>query len=253
MIRAFPFLLGKGVPAHLLRGTGMANTYVLGGGRKGGLTVVDPGAASAAPAVLDFVTQGLRRRPADVTEVVVTHLHCDHIGGVAELAGATGASVSMSKASRPYLEGKARMRWAPVGRWLEMMALHRETEFTLPSLLDLWRMPWTGSPLARRHRAPFRVSRWLDDGQTVGGGWRVIASPGHTDDSICLHHPKARALVSGDVILGVAGAAKFNPFFAYDAEQRASEKRLLRLKAARVLPGHGLPVLSGGILVEGDP
>ena len=244
--RSFPFLLGRGAPAHLLRGSGMANTYVLGSGR---LVVVDPGAASSADAVLDFVTQELGRRPADIAEIVVTHLHCDHIGGVARLAGASGARVAMSRRARPYVEGRARMRWAPLSRWLEMVALYRETEFTMPSLGDIVRMPWAGSPLARRHGLPFRVDRWIADREPIvaAPGWRVVPAAGHTDDSICLHHAKARALVSGDAVLGVAGKARFNPFFAHDEAQRRSERTLLALGARRVLPGHGLPVLRGGI------
>ena len=246
-MKAFLFLLGRRAPAHLLRGTGMANTYVLGTGSR--LVVVDPGAASSAGAVLDFVTQELGRRASDISEIVVTHLHCDHIGGVAALAGESGARVAMSVRARPYVEGTKRMRWAPIHRWMEMMTLYRQTDFTLPSFGDIVRMPWAGSPLARRHGLPFRVTRWLEDREPLGdaAGWRVVASPGHTDDSICLHHGKAKALVSGDVVLGVAGKACFNPFYAFDEDQPRSERRLLKLAAERVLPGHGVPVLEGGI------
>ena len=249
-VKAFPFLLGRGIPAHLLRGTGMANTYVLGA-RRGGLVVVDPGAASSADAVLEFVTQELGARATDIREIVVTHLHCDHIGGVERLSAESGAPVAMSVHAKPYVEGKKRMKWAPLSRWLEMVSMYRETEFTMPSLGDLVRMPWAGSPLARTHALPFRVSRWLADREPVAAGWRVVASPGHTDDSICLHHAKGKAIVTGDVVLGVAGRACFNPFFAFEDEQPRTEKRLLKLRARRVLPGHGLPVLDRGIEQSG--
>ena len=243
-IRFFPHALGRDSQVHLLRGTGMANTYVLGSKR---LVVVDPGAASTAEAVLDFVTQELKRKPADVAEIVVTHLHCDHIGGVADLADATGAKVALARAAKGYVDGTRRMRWAPIGRWLRMMALWRGTEFSLPSIGDLYAMPWSGSPLARRHLTPFRVSRWLADGEPLVSGdaalrWKVVSSPGHTDDSICLHDAKAHALITGDVVLGVSGRAVFNPFFAFDEEQRRTERRLKGLRVKRVFPGHGLPV-----------
>ena len=128
-----------------------------------------------------------------------------------------------------------------------MISLWRGTEFSLPSFTDLARMPWTGSPLARRHVVPFRVGRWLSDGDPLASGdpalrWRVLASPGHTDDSICLHDAKGRALLSGDVVLGVFGRAVFNPFFAFDEDQARTERRLKALKVRRVFPGHGLPV-----------
>src|SRR5579859_1835633 len=217
-------LLGKGgPPAHLLR-TGMANTYVLGRRR---LVVVDPGAASSAGLVLDFVTQELGRKPADVSEIVVTHLHCDHIGGVAELAEATGAKVAMGRAARRYVEEGQAMRWAPLSRWLAMVALWRGTDFRVPAFGDLVRMPWTGSPLSRRHHTPFRVTRWLEDGEPVAAeGWRVVSAPGHTDDSICLWAGQGRALISGDVVLGVHGRPLFNPFFAFDEAMSRTRARL---------------------------
>jgi len=228
---------------HLLRGTGMSNTYVMGKRR---LVVVDPGAASSAQSVLDFVTQELGKKPADIREIVVTHLHCDHIGGVAELADATGAKVALSEAARGYVEGWKRMPWAPIAGWMEMVSMWKGTEFTLPTLRDMVHMPWVGSPLARRHTPPFRVSRWLKDGEPLSKGegsrWTVLATPGHTDDSICLWDRRAKALVSGDVVLGFSGKAVFNPFFAFDREKLASERRLKKLNVRRVFPGHGMPV-----------
>jgi hydroxyacylglutathione hydrolase len=246
-VRVFPDVLGRQSRVHLVRGTGMANTYVLGSRR---LVVVDPGAASSAAAVLDFVTQELHRKASDIAEIVVTHLHCDHIGGVADLADATGAKVAISKAAKGYVQGTRTMRWAPVVRWLRMMAMWRGTEFSLPSLVDLARMPWAGSPLARRHTTPFRVSRWLSDGEPLVAGddtlrWKIVGAPGHTDDSICLFDRKTRSLLTGDVVLGVSGRAVFNPFFAWDREQAETETRLKRLAPRFVFPGHGMPVVDG--------
>ncbi|HVO30007.1 MAG TPA: MBL fold metallo-hydrolase [bacterium] len=244
---AHPFVLGRDSHVHLLRGTGMANTYVLGKKR---LVVVDPGAASSAEAVLDFVTQELRRTPADIREIVVTHLHCDHIGGVADLADATGATVALSREAKGYVDGSRRMRWGPLDRWLKMVAMWRGTEFSVPSLADLYRMPWAGSPLTRRHAVPFRVGRWLADREPLVPGdstlrWKVVASPGHTDDSICLHDAKAGSILTGDVVLGFYGRARFNPFYAFDEHVEATTKKLLRLRVRRVFPGHGQPVTGG--------
>lgn len=250
-ITAHPHVLGRDSHVHLLRGTGMANTYVLGRTR---LVVVDPGAASTADAVLDFVTQELGRKAADVHEIVVTHLHCDHIGGVGDLAAATGAGIALSREAKGYIDGTKKMRWGPIDRWLKMLAMWRGTEFSMPSLADVYRMPWAGSPLARRHYVPFRVTRWLSDREPLATGdpslrWKVVAAPGHTDDSICLYDARGKAILTGDVVLGFDGRAVFNPFYAFDEHVEATTKKLTGLRVGKVFPGHGRPV-HGGIVAK---
>jgi glyoxylase-like metal-dependent hydrolase (beta-lactamase superfamily II) len=60
--------------------------------------VVDPGDA-AAQLRLELATMR-----ASCAGILVTHSHWDHIGGVADLAEATGAPVSMSALEAPVLE-----------------------------------------------------------------------------------------------------------------------------------------------------
>lgn len=77
---------------------------------------------------------------------------------------------------------------------------------------------------------------------------QVMATPGHTADSVCLHLPRDGALLTGDTILGEGSSliawpdGRLGPYLA-------SLKRLRDLAAAgaslTLLPGHGPLVLWG--------
>jgi glyoxylase-like metal-dependent hydrolase (beta-lactamase superfamily II) len=62
-----------------------------------GITMVDAGLQRSFPRI-EKAIRGIGRRPEDVTDIVVTHLHADHTGGLAEARAATGARVWMHPA-----------------------------------------------------------------------------------------------------------------------------------------------------------
>ncbi len=112
----------------------------------------------------------------------------------------------------------------------------------------------TGAPVAAADPA-HRHGRGADDGSLgpgdvlTGAGCelRVVASPGHTADSVCLLLPADGALLTGDTVLGrgttvIAGDGSLADYLATLDRLRAlaGSERL-----ATLLPGHG-PVL-------GDP
>jgi hydroxyacylglutathione hydrolase len=74
------------------------NGYVVrASGASKDAVVVDPG-GNAADLSLELTRLG-----ADCTAILVTHTHYDHIGGVADLAEATGAPVYISELEAPVL------------------------------------------------------------------------------------------------------------------------------------------------------
>jgi glyoxylase-like metal-dependent hydrolase (beta-lactamase superfamily II) len=109
-----------------------------------------------------------------------------------------------------------------------------------------------------RVRAVDPAHRLGDEGLPVGGAIahgdteiRVIATPGHTSDSVTLHLPRQRALLTGDTILGRGTTVVAHPDGRL-ADYLASLQRLLDVVsgagATAVWPGHG-PVLDDAAAV----
>ena len=80
--------------------------------------------------------------------------------------------------------------------------------------------------------------------------WRVIHTPGHTEDSCCYFHAASGSLISGDTILGSGRTGRLVlPAIYRDRDQlRRSIIALNELAPAAVYPGHGTHLHGAGIL-----
>ena len=108
-----------------------------------------------------------------------------------------------------------------------------------------------GLPGVMEHFSPkvlaFCQEPWVDQ-NLVNGDWlrigdkdfRVIHTPGHSEDSICLFCPETKTLFSGDTLYRITDTEG-----CYPECYATSLERLLSLDAQTVLPGHGEPVTHG--------
>ena len=148
----------------------------------GSVTLVDCG-LKRAPRRIVAALASLGRHPRDVQRIVLTHAHVDHAGGAAamvEQTSAEGVAIHADDA------GFARSGTRPPG----------DATSTAGRLLA--RAPWgdfRGTP----------VSQELLDGQelAVGGGLRVVHTPGHTPGHVSLLHPSSGVLITGDSIFNM--------------------------------------------------
>src|SRR5699024_3639041 len=64
----------------------------------------------------------------------------------------------------------------------------------------------TGAPVRAADLTLCRGATPLTDGAWLPGGLQVVATPGHTDDSVCLLHDEGHAILTGDTVLGVGSS-----------------------------------------------
>jgi glyoxylase-like metal-dependent hydrolase (beta-lactamase superfamily II) len=182
MARSAAVPLAPGVWRIPTVGRALVNSYAFVDD-DGSVTLVDCG-VKRAPARIVRGLAAIGKTPADVTGIVLTHAHRDHAGGAAELARRTGAPVAAHAADVPYAESGRVPPHDPTitaGRFLARLAGGR-----FPAI---------------------EVARPLADGDVlaVGGGLRVLHTPGHSPGHVSLLHEPTRVLVTGDALFNVAG------------------------------------------------
>lgn len=160
----------------------LLNAFLLQGD-DGSLTLLDAGTKRAPRRVLAALDQ-LGRRPGDVTHLLLSHAHSDHAGGAAAVVAATGSRVLAHEREAVYLrEGR-------------MPSPDRSTR----SGRLLARSPGGGF-------APVAVDDAFVDGAElpVGGGLRVVHTPGHTPGHCSFLHTRAGVLLTGDALFNFRG------------------------------------------------
>ncbi|WP_352426051.1 MBL fold metallo-hydrolase [Aminomonas paucivorans] len=106
---------------------------------------------------------------------------------------------------------------------------------------------------ATYHMPPFRVTRWLHQGDEIDLGGRVlevIHTPGHSSDSICLLDREARLLWTGDLFY-TGSVYTYLPGGNLDQFVESYEKILRRWdEYDRLLPSHNEPWVEKELLRE---
>ncbi|MEM2934732.1 MAG: MBL fold metallo-hydrolase [Methanocellales archaeon] len=150
-------------------------------------------------------------KPEEIKKIVLTHGHNDHTLGLLGLI-------------RRYTFSD-----------LEVIVHKSVPVSDLKKNLDKW------TPVAR--------VRGVDTGDTVelsGYNFKVIYTPGHTIDCLCLYHEATKTLLSGDTVLPYDLPAPDDRLGGNMMSFIISLRNLMKLNVEVLLPGHDLPVLHGG-------
>ncbi len=143
-------------------------------------TVIDPG--GDAPQIVAFLEQ----QGLSVEQILLTHGHFDHAGGVEDL-------------NRRLAERQ--------GGRVPVVGPHPADAFLLEALAE------DGAAYGIPEAAPVTPDRWLDEGETIriaGEDFAIYHCPGHSPGSLVFVNAEARFAIVGDVLFnGSIGRTDF--------------------------------------------
>lgn len=199
---------------------GETNCYIIVDETQKKAMVIDP--AGEVPKIIEILdTLG-----AELVYIYLTHCHADHINGVNELKKEKGGKVLIHRKGRENLENR------------------------VPVLAEYIGLP------------PIYVKEdsIVDDDDILHVGdleFRVIYTPGHTDDGTSLYCEKEEMLFSGDTLFKGAWGRVDLPTSDFDSIMNSIIKKLLILPENTIVyPGHGKPTRIGDekpIYLEAKP
>ena len=185
----------------------LENCYVIGTDATG--AIIDPG-DEATRIALAVEQTGL-----EISQILVTHAHIDHVGAVAALAEEYACPVLMHAEAEPMLR----------------------------------QVPTQAMTMGLRFGKVPTADRYIEDEEILDvGGLRLksLYTPGHAPGHLALYVEDEGVVVSGDTLF--AGSVGRTDLFGGSMEvlMRSINERLLTLPdETRVYPGHGPPTTIG--------
>ena len=153
----------------------LVNSYVFVD-QDGQVTLVDCGLKRAPRKILAALSH-IGSGAVDVTRIIATHAHPDHVGGLAAMRNRTHATVAVHRDEAPFVRagrGLPVRRDSLIGRFLRSMPRHGAAPVDLE----------------------------LQDGDVlpVAGSLRVVGTPGHSPGHVSLLHEPSGVLITGDAL-----------------------------------------------------
>ena len=188
------------------------------------LTLIDAGFRNSPSHIINYIHR-LGRSVEEISLIIITHNHLDHVGGLAELKTLTTAKVaahmadiSDSENQLPYRSTARRMLHIPP------FSILRPLLYAKPGDIDIQ----------------------LAGGEVLSplGGLEVIRTPGHTPGSISLFSPQKKLLIVGDTLNNRHNRLRICPKFVSTNVAQAidSIKQIAQLDFDILCFGHGNPI-----------
>lgn len=204
----------------------------------GSLCLVDAGYPRDLTAIVGAV-EGLGRSLADVSTVLLTHAHVDHIGSSEELRAQHGVAVHAHVDEAAHARGEREERIS-TGYMLSRLWWPKMLSF----LFNVVRAG--GAKVERVRELSTFDEAW--DGLDLPGRPVPVFTPGHTSGHCSFLLPDRGVLFTGDALVThdsltqETGPRILHRAFNHDQAETVASLDLLRdVDAEVVLPGHGEP------------
>jgi glyoxylase-like metal-dependent hydrolase (beta-lactamase superfamily II) len=201
---------------YTFEGLMAGRVYLLEG--EAGLTLIDTSIANAGKKILAQL-QKAGHQPGDVKQILLTHAHPDHVGGLEVLKSATGAAVICSELEKPVIQGETPVPRSPSGLRLPKTVFKR---------VDV---DWV-----------------IEDGEILDGvlgGITAVFTPGHAPGHLSFWQPDRRIIFTGDVIFNWPSLRLPFAMLTVDvAENIRSVGKVAALEPSIACFGHAKPMVS---------
>ncbi len=169
-------------------------------------------------------------KPEEISLIILTHGHWDHIGSTAKIKEISGAKIAMHKNEKHWLEESLTIMPPGVTTWGVVFGRI---------------ITWGLVPFKKVHGTDVEIVLEDEDFSLneYGIDGKVVHTPGHSSGSVSI------LLDTGEAFVGDSAINKFPlclkprlPIFAEDLHQaRESWQKLLDLGAKTIYPAHGEP------------
>ena len=191
------------------------NVYLVEDGEK--LILIDTGLPRNDKKITKYI-EGLGRKPTDVSTIVLTHFHIDHVGSAKKMKELTNAKVAVHELDADYVAGKK--------------APPKPKNLMFKALSSVFKA------------APVEPELLLKDNDKVGR-LIVIHTPGHSEGSISLLDAERKVMFAGDAIRFMNGKIMGSPEqFTLDMDKaKDSIRKISTFDFDILLSGHGQPLM----------
>lgn len=204
---------------------GICNCYLV---KEDGLILIDAGPPNQVSKLrMELQTQAIK--PEDISLLVITHGHYDHIGSVSAVKALTSCKVAINHREKEWVEQALRPMPPGIGIWGAIMAT------MMRAVTPFMKFPASS------------VDITLEDGEFLlnpfGINGKVLYTPGHSSGSMSVLLDTGEAFV-GDLAMNTfpMRIGPGMPIFGDDRNTiKASWKLLLDNGARWIYPAHGNP------------
>jgi glyoxylase-like metal-dependent hydrolase (beta-lactamase superfamily II) len=203
---------------------GRIHAFLLDDG--GALTLIDTLYDHDGALIVRAIEQ-LGRNVTDLKNIVLTHAHRSHIGGLAALKKLSGATVWAHEAEADIIAGK---RKSP------------GTTFVPQWPLRVYYIQ-LGLNIGVDGHAPCQVDRFVREGDSVGP-LQIMHAPGHSAGHLAMYWKQRSALFAGDAIATWPELSLGWPGLTLDQDENLhSLRKIDDVRADVIAVGHGEPAM----------